>query len=907
VESALPPGENGYWSLSGQARGELTKVPADFGPHTDDQRDLYWTFRTKSAAFTGEVGAEATQTPRADVRIHRGTDGVPSIYGDSGRAVWFGAGYAAATDRLFEADAVRRLGEGRLAELVGPSAVPADIAQRTVSYTDAEYAAILATVSPEGRDALEGYAQGVNARIAEVRADPALLPAEYALLSSVPEPWTVKDTLAAGVYITRNVASQGGLEMANVVRLKQLEGQYGKVAGRQVFEDLYWSEDPAAAVSVAGKVFSNEAPAQRSAAGRRAAFQAMADYADTIPAELARGVGTGNAPVPGVPGGLRTPAGTTALQGITGPGADLVRHAAESVVAWGARLHGGSFGFAISANKTRDGHPLLQASPQLDYSYPGELWELEVHGGGYDARGVSVPGIPTVGIGWNQHVAWALTTGYSKTIDSYIETTRIQAGVPQWLSAGTWRNQACRAEVVAYRNAAKGAPFGPAVRTQTYQVCRTGHGPVVAVSSDGSRSRSEDFAMWKREIGTVEGILAWNRAKDLADFQAGVAQVTWNENAVAADADGHIGYWHPGLYRRRAPGIDQRFPTPGDGGYDPTGYLSFAELPHVVDPPEGFVASWNNKPAHGWVDGDLSGTVSRSAGAANRIVDIQELIAARNDWTFSELQGLDARIGETDHTAQGYRPLWRRLRAQPGLTTAELAAVDLVLAWDGRAYAPGEGSSALGTPARAVTDGPAATLARAYTKAIKKELFAALPLAIRADRDTVATEQHAYDVTPLDNLALRVLRPESSGLTAARDWTDGRGVDAVLRAALDDAIAELTRTYGSAGTGAGAMSTWRRAHGVSHLTSLTDTVGPTGIVMPVQDRGSWVQRVGFLGPDLRTAMGSRPTRPARPKARPKRHPRSHPTGSLASTGWPAPMLAVALLVGAAALRRRRKA
>ena len=97
--SVLPPGQSGFFSAQGQARGKASGNPEDYGPHIDDQRELYWNFGYKSGAFSA---AGAPEEPRPGVRIYRDDFGVPSIYADNGRDVWFGAGYAVAQDRLFQ-------------------------------------------------------------------------------------------------------------------------------------------------------------------------------------------------------------------------------------------------------------------------------------------------------------------------------------------------------------------------------------------------------------------------------------------------------------------------------------------------------------------------------------------------------------------------------------------------------------------------------------------------------------------------------------------------------------------------------------------------------------------------------------------------------------------------------------
>ncbi|MDQ1706259.1 MAG: penicillin amidase [Frankiaceae bacterium] len=830
ARTVLPPGESGFFSSAGQAQYEADGKPSDFGAHVDDQRGLYWSSRSKSADFQTPTGTPVQ--PAAGVRIYRDAHGVPLIYGDNGHDVWFGAGYAAATDRLFEIDAIRRTAQGTLAELTGPAGVPADLQERTLTYTKAEYDAMLARLSADGRTAITAYAAGVEARIKETQADPSLLPAEYSVLTTTPADWTVEDTLAAGVYITRNVASQGGLEMANVATLRELEKRYGRAKGRRMFDALFPDDNPRAVTTIDGRRFPNAARGDRSPAARARDYRRAARYAETVPLELATGPGTGDAPAP-TTGAVVTPAVVPATGAAT---------AVAHIESWRRSLHGGSFAYAISGRRTASGHAMLVSNPQLDYSYPSLLWELEVHGGGYDARGVGVPGIPTVGIGHNADVAWGLTTGYSKTIDSFIETTRPNpnGGPPQYLHDGVWNDESCRTETVHYRQSVNGVPTGPPSFSKDYQVCRTGHGPVVATSKDGRHARSVAYAQWKHDDDTVEGILAWDRAHSLADVAAGVRHVAWNENIVAADSAGHIGYWHPGRYFRRPAGVDQRFPLDGRGRDDPRGLLPFRNMPHIVDPKAGFVANWNTKPAAGWLDGDLSGSNTRPGGAANRVTVIKSLLRSRTKVRPADLMRIDTRIGQSDMRADGYLPALLALRGTSGLTAAERSALRLLAGWDSRAYAPGArgGSSPAGTAPASVTDGPAATLFRVVRDAVKDRLFHSLPADVRARLDTLAVEAHQYDVTPLDNLALRVVRPRWAGLPPPVVVTGHRVPRQVLRSALAAALRTLTKTYGPKQSG------WRRPHAISHLDSLTGVVGPS-TTEPFVDRGSWVQQVAF--------------------------------------------------------------
>ena len=50
-------------------------------------------------------------------------------------------------------------------------------------------------------------------------------------------------------------------------------------------------------------------------------------------------------------------------------------------------------------------------------------------------------------------------------------------------------------------------------------------------------------------------------------------EVTWNENVIAADEHGDIGFWHPGLHPLRPQRWDERLPYPGDGRAEWRGLL----------------------------------------------------------------------------------------------------------------------------------------------------------------------------------------------------------------------------------------------------------------------------------------------------------------------------------------------
>ncbi|MES2043224.1 MAG: penicillin acylase family protein [Pseudomonadota bacterium] len=129
---------------------------------------------------------------RGPIEILEDRMGIPHIRARSKHDAFFGQGYVIARDRLFQIDLGQRRDLGRMAESFGPRFLPADRAARLFHYRgdiDAE----LAALPPEVLDCARGFVAGVNARIAELEADPSQLPLEYGILEIMPLRWDVRD------------------------------------------------------------------------------------------------------------------------------------------------------------------------------------------------------------------------------------------------------------------------------------------------------------------------------------------------------------------------------------------------------------------------------------------------------------------------------------------------------------------------------------------------------------------------------------------------------------------------------------------------------------------------------------------------------------------------------------------
>lgn len=914
--TVLAPGNSMDVRVDGMAAGTASGEPDDFGPHVDDQRELYWDYEFKDGRFVD--GCEDPEVPRPGVEICWSAYGVPAVFGDSTEDLGFGAGYAHARLRLFLMDAIRRMARGTLAELAGPgtddATVAEDVRTRFQGYGDDELTAMYEGFDGEARTMVDGYVAGVNARITEVTSTAvAELPAEYALLQATPQPLTPEDVVATGILMTRFVASEGKREMMWVRALRALEETHGAELGRAIFRDFVWQEDAEATTTVLpgeGRFPRTDAtPAERDAA-----FEAMAEFAATLPHDLDRGPGAdpdSRDPVP-------ADGGSSADEGAVVPAAAPPSPMAQAIAAleaWRAALTGGSWQVSLAPSMTADGSTLLISEPQLGYD-PTLLVEFQMTGAGYDARGVGVPGLPVVGIGYTRTVAWSLTTGNAKTIDTFVETLRPDRdgdGAPEVLHDGAWTPLDCRTETVRWRAAPEGVPLGPPLQSRDETVCVGPHGPVVSPAIDeiddpaGEPALAYQWHMRDREVETIEGVLQWMRARTADDIVASIDDLTWNENIGWADAWGNIGWWHPGVHLRKAPGVDLRLPTPGTGEFDNGDPLPVTDLPHVVNPPRGWVSNWNNKPAHGWLDGGGQSETSYPAGIDARAATLADTVAARDDWTFDELVELDRRASSQDLRARHFLPMLLELRDDPQLDATARAALDLLADWDGSANGPGADMAFAGFDAgdEATTVGAAPTFFDRAMDELVEDLFADL----RSPTYTVDGQaytfdlvgrqlqagRHVYDMTPPLHVALRTLDPTTSSLGTAMDYARGRTPREVLRDVVQATTDQLVAEQGT------DPSAWRQAYTNpgDEVCTATGIVGPCG-TMPFLERGTWIHYVGWpaAGED-RPGRAPVTPRPTAPGATPV-----STDAPLPATGAGLAGIGILLLVGAGGLRRR---
>ena len=706
-------------------------------PHLTDQIALFESFAMKPAGFDIPGAIEG---PRSGITITRDAYGVPSIRAGNDASLWFGVGYAVAQDRLVQLELFRRSTQGRLAEVLGESRLAGDVVARRDYYARAELARMLRRVPAGLRARFDAYAAGVNAWIERVAADPSLRPQELVLLNLSPEPWTAVDSAAIGVQLARTIPSDDGQELQNWGALRSL--------GKRRFNALLpvrRSGQVTTVPAAEGRFPSNPG---RSRADERAGFNRSARWLR----------------------GLRAPRTVASAAGVAGQ----------------LPARGGSNAWAVRGN----GRAWLFTGPQLGFATPELLHELEVHRPGLDARGVTPPGLPLVGIGRNDHIAWGMTSGLTDDDDLYAERLR---GRERYRFKGRTRRMTCRTETFEVAG-------GEARRER---LCRTVHGPVQARS--GSRTAwARRYAIWKRELDTLIGLAELNEADSVAQAGRAIAKVSWNENTMVADDDGNIGWWHPGRLPIRPRRWDERLPLPGTGEAEWRGFLRPAQRPHVINPDRGWLANWNNMPSAGWTVGD-GPAKERTTGRLHRAAYLERLVdrVAENP-SYAAVKGVDRDAGT--HAQQ--RPLLDgRIRAAAaGASGPAKELLDAIVTWDG-SYAT---TDANGTVAPGV----------AAWEALKDEAVRTLP---RASRSWLGGpgRSHAFDFGGADGAAF--LRLGAAG----------------VRQAAARAAGVLSERFGSADSAA-----WREPRRMYDVEVTGVAPKPA---LRFYDRGTWQQSLE-LGP-----------------------------------------------------------
>ena len=301
----------------------------------------------------------------------------------------------------------------------------------------------------------------------------------------------------------------------------------------------------------------------------------------------------------------------------------------------------GSNNWVVSGDKTASGMPLLADDPHLGLSTPSIWYQMHLESPEQNVSGVIFAGIPGIILGHNEEVAWGVTNVGPDVQDLYIETPNPEDRT-QFLYEGKWE----QAEVRNVPIKVKGQADVP------FEVVVTRHGPIISDILFKEEEASALFSMqWTALEPTLElqAIMKMNKSSNWDEFETALEDFhAPAQNFVFADKDGTIAYKANGRIPIRKTG-DGQLPVPGESeAYGWEGYVPYDELPIVVNPKEGFIATANNE----IIDDSYKYHITDLWAQSYRYERIAEVLETKTDLTKEDM--MDLQMDQTNLYAREF-------------------------------------------------------------------------------------------------------------------------------------------------------------------------------------------------------------------------------------------------------------
>ncbi|MFS2203701.1 penicillin acylase family protein [Variovorax sp. Varisp36] len=578
----------------------------------------------------------------AEVLIDRW--GVPHLYAGTLYDAFVAQGYIAARDRLWQMDLWRKRGLGEMARDFGPAWVESDRAARAVLYRGDMYREWLAYGSDAKRVA-EAFTAGVNAYVAQVRAQPALLPAEFALLGYQPATWSPEDVVRIRHHgLTLNFTSE-------IERARAFCGGAAGVKADWLRREL----DP----PVTPRVPPGLDPCGIPATELRAAYLRATEPPQFTKANTRLGVNAGATVVP-----------VSLLPGSAEATAQLGEEQQQASQGDPTGAYG-SNNWVISPKLTATGRPILANDPHRSHGAPSLRYMTHLSAPGMDAIGAGEPFLPGLSIGHNGTIAFGLTRFYMDQEDLYVY--QLNPSDPgEYRYQGRWEPMTRVTERIEVKGES-----APREVVNTF----TRHGPVLLAEPGKQRAYALRAAWLEPGMAPYFGSMDYMRARNWDQFRA--AMNRWGapgENQVYADTSGNVG-WIPGGLTPIRPNWDGLMPVPGDGRYEWAGFRNGDELPSEFNPARGYVVTANENnipPDHPAAKKGVGYEWSDAARARRLEALFAARVAAGSRFTVEDSQRMQNDIVAT--------PAQRLLKLLAGLRSDDpqtASALRMLQGWDG--------------------------------------------------------------------------------------------------------------------------------------------------------------------------------------------------------------------------------
>ena len=249
-----------------------------------------------------------------------------------------------------------------------------------------------------------------------------------------------------------------------------------------------------------------------------------------------------------------------------------------------SEMDSGSNSWVLGGAETSTGKPILAGDSHRALDTPNSYYQNQVACHAFDVVGLSFPGVPGFPhFGHNGRVSWSVTHTAADYQDLYIE--QFENG--KYLFKDRWLKAETYDETIKVRG-------GSDIHTT---VTETRHGPVI--SGDPAKGSGLAFKYTATEKPSTWPKILWQMLRADGSRELVDTMREWVDpcnNLLFADTHGDMGY----LCRGRIPirsKVNGWLPVPGwTGEHEWEGYIPFEELPISINPPEGYIATANNRP-----------------------------------------------------------------------------------------------------------------------------------------------------------------------------------------------------------------------------------------------------------------------------------------------------------------------
>ncbi|MGZ3837999.1 MAG: penicillin acylase family protein [Flavisolibacter sp.] len=490
---------------------------------------------------------------------------VPHVFAEKEEDVYFVQGYLHARYRLWQMEFQTIAAAGRVSEFLGndPRFIRYDREQRRLGMV---YAAENAVKSLDGDEHSRQYYDAYTRGVnAYISTLPeSSLPVEYKLLDYKPEPWSNLKTALFLKMMSKDLAGfERDLEFTNEKSVFSLKDM------QLLYPDLSDSSIP---IIPKGTVFGPPGIHPEPPAGADSLY-------------------FGN---------------DTSLQ---------VRETNKP------NPSNGSNNWAVSGSKTKSGTPILCNDPHLGLSLPSIWFEMQLSTPTMNVYGASFPGSPSVIIGFNDSIAFGFTNAMRDVKDYYQIRFKDDSKKAYWLN-GKWEPTTLRDEVIKIRggetlhDTVAYTVFGPVMYDQGFTTSSTG-GTAIAVR-------------WLAHDPSGEGNMWFqlDRARNYQDYLQAIRNFSCpGQNILFASKSGDIAIWQQGKFPARWKGQGLYLMPGEDSSYQWQGFIPQEENPHLLNPPEGFLQSANQRPVDSTYPYFIPGNyiAARGIRIAQRLGQMQQI------------------------------------------------------------------------------------------------------------------------------------------------------------------------------------------------------------------------------------------------------------------------------------------